>query len=126
MLSILPIESKEEQARLCALCDIPYDAESLAYAAWEEGRFLGAAQFRLTAGRCELRDLACARGVDDREALFIMGRGLFYFADRVGFHRAVAPYPERILPALLKQIGFHADPDGVYGMNLAGVFDKHH
>lgn len=127
MLRILPLESKQEQQRICGLCGIPYDAESLAYGAWEGELLVGGAQFRLAAGGvCELRDLSCARGVEDDEALFIMGRGLLNFVDRVGYHDAVAVFPQRISTAVLHRIGFFADESGKFVMNLRGRFDGSH
>lgn len=126
MLKILPIETKEEQKRIMALCSIPYDAEALAYAAYDEGVLVGGAQFRLKGGVCNLTDIRNADGVEDAEALFIMGRGLLNFVDLCGIHDAYAPMPERIDSALLAKIGFFPNEKGKYYMNLRGFFTKHH
>ena len=126
MLKILPIETKEEQARIMALCSIDYNTNALAYAAYDDGKLVGGAQFLLKGAICQLTDIRNADGVDDAEALFIMGRGLLNFVDLCGIHDAYLPYPERIDAALRERIGFFADEKGVYYMNLRGFFNKHH
>lgn len=127
MLEILPIQTKEEQERLMALCSIPYDPEALAYAAYDNGVLVGGAQFRLKGRCCYVTDIRNADGVDDAEALFIMGRGLLNFVDLCGIHDAFVADPDKIDAALLARIGFFPNEAGDYTMNLRGFFDgKHH
>lgn len=126
MLSILPIETKEEQARIMSLCSIPYRAACMAYAAYDDGRLVGGAQFYLKNRCCFLTDLCNADGVSDEEALFIMGRGLLNFADRCGLHDAYLVAPEKIDERLRTKIGFFPDDEGKYYMNLRGFFDGKH
>lgn len=126
MLKILPIETKEEQKRITSLCSIPYQVEALAYAAYDEGVLVGAAQFLLKDAVCRLTDIRNADGVEDAEALFIMGRGLLNFVDLCGIHDAYAPYPERTDAALLAKIGFFPNEKGELYMNLRGFFTGHH
>ena len=126
MLKILPIETKDEQARIMGLCSIPYNVNALAYAAYDEGVLVGGAQFLLKGSTCQLTDIRNADGVDDAEALFIMGRGLLNFVDLCGIHDAYVPNPEKIDDALLARIGFFANDEGVYYMNLRGFFTGKH
>lgn len=127
MLEILPIQTKDEQARLMALCSIPFDKNALAYAAYDNGVLVGGAQFLLKGTNCYLTDIRNADGVEDAEALFIMGRGLLNFVDLCGIHDAYVPVPDKIDDKLLGRIGFFPNEAGDYYMNLRGFFDgKHH
>lgn len=126
MLKILPIETKDEQARIMALCSIPYNIEALAYAAYDEDVLVGGAQFLLKGATCHLTDIRNADGVEDAEALFIMGRGLLNFVDLCGIHDAYLPDPDKVEPTLRAKIGFFPNEEGVYYMNLRGFFTKHH
>ena len=126
MLKILPIETKEEQARIMALCSIEYKVAALAYAAYDEEVLVGASQFLLKGATCILTDIRNADGVVDEEALFIMGRGLLNFVDLCGIHDAYLAEPERIDPVLRGKIGFFENEKGEYYMNLRGFFTKHH
>lgn len=126
MLKILPIETKEEQARIMALCSIPYNVNALAYAAYDEEILVGGAQFLLKGATCHVTDIANACGVDDEEALFIMGRGLLNFVDLCGIHDAYLDYPEKVSESLRARIGFFANDEGVYYMNLRGFFTSKH
>ncbi len=126
MLKILPIETKDEQARIMALCSIPYNVNALAYAAYDEDVLVGGAQFLLKGATCHIIDIANADGVDDEEALFIMGRGLLNFVDLCGIHDAYLDYPEKVSEALRTRIGFFANDEGVYYMNLRGFFTNKH
>ena len=126
MLKILPIETKDEQARIMALCSISYNLNALAYAAYDEGVLVGGAQFLLKGATCHITDIANADGVDDEEALFIMGRGLLNFVDLCGIHDAYLDFPEKVSEALRARIGFFASDEGVYYMNLRGFFTNKH
>ncbi len=126
MLKIIPIETKEEQKRITALCSIPYRAAALAYAAYDEDVLVGAAQFLLKGTTCQVTDIRNADGVEDAEALFIMGRGLLNFVDLCGIHDAYLPEPESIDADLRARIGFFPNGEGVFYMNLRGFFTGHH
>ncbi|MBQ8577928.1 MAG: hypothetical protein IJ449_08240 [Clostridia bacterium] len=135
MLIIKPVQSKELQAQLCALCGVTYRAEAVCYQAYlgegpdDEDTFVGISQFTLgedIGGRtcgC-LYDLVNAPGVDDEEALFIMGRQTLNFMDLTGSHEAVFRPQTETSEHLIKWLGFR-DAEGVWYMDLHGVFDKH-
>ena len=126
MLSILPIETKEEQERIMALCGIPYRKACLAYAAYDEETLVGGAQFYFQNRCCYLTDIKNPDGVKDEEALFIMGRGLLNFVDRCGIHDAYLAEPDRVGEALRLRIGFFPDGEGRFYMNLRGFFEGKH
>ena len=49
MLTVLPIQDKNEQKDLTAICGIEFDANAFAYRA-DDGDFLGDIQFKFTNG----------------------------------------------------------------------------
>lgn len=126
MLKILPIQTKEEQKKLCDLCSVTYRPECLAYSAYDDENFVGIAQFKFSDKKVFLTDIKNADGVEDEEALFIMGRGLLNYTDLVGIHDAFLESYEKISPSLAMRIGFFPDENGMYYMNLRGFFDAKH
>lgn len=131
MLKVLPIQSKEEQERLCQLCRISYQPDLLAYAATVDDTAVGICQFKLTDKGGLIYDLAPLPREDavplscsDFEAMFVMGRGTLNFIDLCGVHRAYycGKTPD---DALLRAIGFRVNDDGVYEINLEGFFTDH-
>ncbi len=124
MLKVLPIQSKLQQEEICLRCGVPYNADLLAYAAYDDTLLLGVCQFKLTDEGGILYDLAPAEGTDSFEGMFIMGRGTLNFIDLCGVHKAFyrgAVTNERLLLA----IGFQKNENGEYAVNLEGFFTAH-
>ena len=125
MLKVLPIQSKDLQKEICGRCDVVYNADLLAYAAYDDDTLLGVCQFRLCAEGGIVYDLSPAVGTDHFEGLFIMGRGTLNFMDLCGapvaFYRG-ALTNERLLNA----IGFSKNEKGEYAVCLEGLFTGHH
>lgn len=131
MLKVLPIQSKQEQERLCRLCHISYRPDLLAYAATVDEITVGICQFKLTDRGGFLYDLAKLPNThsessecSDFEAMFVMGRGTLNFIDLCGVHRAYycGNDPD---DALLRAIGFRLNKSGMYEINLEGFFTDH-
>ncbi len=110
MLKITPIQSKEEQKHLSEICGIAFDEEALAYRAYDDDTFLGISQFRLCDGYGLLLNLASAPGIEDFEAMFIMGRATMNFIDLLGLHICKCP-PDAADKKLLYSIGFRPSDD---------------
>ncbi|MBR2986493.1 MAG: hypothetical protein IKC63_00585 [Clostridia bacterium] len=125
MLRIIPIQEKEEQKRLMTLCSIPYRPETMAYAAFDDGVLVGGAQFYFKNACCYVTDIASPEGIDDDEALFIMGRGMLNLVDLWGIHDAYFEDPSRASKQLLARIGFWKNEKGEEYMNLRGFFTDH-
>ena len=121
MISVKPIETKDEQARLCALCAIPFLADALAYRASDEsGAFAGICQFSMDGAGGHIYHLAAPdTGVDD--ALFVMGRAALNFIDLCGVK--TADFGGEAEDALLRRIGFTPNECGKYSISLEGFFD---
>jgi hypothetical protein len=121
MLEIKPIQTKEEQEKICGLCGVDFDTDCLAYAARENNKLLGVSQFRILDGYAVIYNLANACGIDDLDALIIMGKGTLNFIDLCGVKDVIIKEKSRDLPKLL---GFKKDDSGVWRVNLEGYFDS--
>ena len=124
MLKVLPIQTKEEQKSICSMCGVDYNADLLAYAAYDDDKLMGVCQFRLTANGGEIYDLAHAKDTQSFEALFIMGRGTLNFIDLCGVHYARF-CGDVSNETLLSAIGFKKQNDGSFDINLEGFFTDH-
>ena len=124
MLKITPIQSKEEQQTLCGVCNIAYDHDCLAYRAYDDDRFLGMTQFRFGKGHGIIKNLVSAPGVEDFEAMFIMGRATMDFIDRIGCHICVCPVDAGDRRLLLS-IGFRDAEDGMMRADMTDMFSGH-
>ena len=122
MLKVLPIQTKTEQELACSRIGIPYRKELLAYAATVDEELVGVCQFRLGEDGGEIFDLAQMPGVDDFEAMFIMGRATLNFIDLCGVHYAFCRSTQ-IDEVLLRAIGFSKNSDGIYDVDLTHFFD---
>ena len=128
MLEIKPIQSKVEQEDACARCGVAYDADCMAYGAKENGELLGVAQFTIEKGQGYVKCIATRVGLDDFEALFLMGRAVLNFIDLCGVHTAVCAEGASTKRAIAA-IGFSRDADGALRADMTKMFggcaDKH-
>ncbi len=123
MLEVLPIQSKEEQEALAALCGIPFRTELMAYRASVDGQVCGICQFTMDAAGGRIVDFAHVPNAYEFEPMFVMGRAALNFIDLCGVHRAFfdAQYDNE---TLIKAIGFRKNADGRYEMNLTDFFKE--
>ena len=129
MLIIKPIQDKALQEKFCALCNIPYRADTLAYFAadgddetHEPVRLLGICQF--SAGGT-LNDLAPVPGVDDEEALQIMAKASMSFIYRCGC-KLLRLVPDACPEALALKLGFRKNDDGTLTADLEKMYGSCH
>ena len=120
MLEIKPIQDKNEQKMLCELCKTVYRPSALAYSAYDNGDPVGICQFRIKNDNGYLYDLCNTAGVDDLEALIIMGRATLNFIDLCGIHTA---YFEGDKTRAAIAVGFR-EKDGVLFADLTGMFES--
>lgn len=129
MITVTPIQQKEEQRTLCALCGIPFLEEALAYRAiGEQGEFTGICQFKTDSDGGHIYHIATPTSEDANDARFVMGRAALNFIDLCGIK--IAFFDGDSLPDdLLRRIGFQRDEKGRYTVNLDGFFThpcQHH
>ena len=126
MLKVLPIQSKDEQEKICSQCNVKYDPDLLAYVATVDGKLTGVSQFRLTDKGGIVYDISPADGTFDFESLFVLGRGTLNFIDLCGVHKAyfVGSVPDEQTERLIKAIGFSKTESGFF-VDLNGFFTDH-
>ena len=100
----------------------------MAYGATKSGEFLGVAQFTVKQSEGFIKNIATAVGLDDFEALFLMGRAVLNFIDLCGVHTAVcAEYAST--KRAIAAIGFSRDKSGILRADMSRMFggcaDKH-
>ena len=120
MLEIKPVQTKEEQKKICGACGVAFDPDCFAYSAFEDGeKLLGVSQFRIFGDCGIIYDLSNAAGTDDLEALIIMGKTALNFIDSCKIKDVIIKTENKDLPEIL---GFKQDENGVYKINLKGYF----
>lgn len=100
MLTVFPIQSKDEQKELCALCKIEFNIDAFAYRADDNG-FIGICQFYFKDGCGYIQNLTYAEGKDDSEAMIIMLRATMSFMNRCGIGKSIileGACPDSLLP----------------------------
>ena len=129
MITVKPIQSKDDQQHFCELCHIPYRAELLAYGAYDhQGKFAGICQFSMDQAGGHIYHLATPSRDDPDDCLFVMGRAALNFIDLCGVK--IAFFDGKCDDsALLRRIGFSTDEKGRYTLSLDGFFThacQHH
>ena len=116
MLTVFPIQSKQEQAELCALCGVNFIENAFAYRA-DDGDFIGICQFTFENNCGYIKNLSYAPSALDNEAMIIMLRATMSFMYRCGL---VNSYMEKnaTTPDLLKVSGYKLNDDGKYYLDL--------
>lgn len=122
MLTIKPIEKKDDQRTLCGVCGAEYCADYFAYAAYDDEKFIGICQFGMGDGVGHIYDISHAPDTDDFESLFLLGRAALNFIDLCGVADA---YFEGEEGRLSKAVGFKRTDDGKLYMDLRGFFTDH-
>jgi hypothetical protein len=120
MLEIKPIQDKNAQKALCELCGAVYNPSALAYSAYDNGAPVGICQFRIIEEHGYMYDLCNTVGVDDLEALIIMGRAALNFIDLCGIHTA---YFEGTETRGAIAVGFR-EKEGKLFADLSGMFES--
>ena len=126
MFKIFPIQEKDEQKRVAELCGSKYREGYFAYVMTdiETGEVMGFSQFEIAGGVGYISDIKERAGLDDFEAMFILGRQTMNFIDICGAHECRLENggaSER----LSKAIGFKMTPSGEYFSDMTGMFDGH-
>lgn len=124
MLTVLPIQSKDEQEKLCAICGVPYDIESFCYRA-DDGDFIGICQFSFNGGVGYVKNLAYAPNMDDTEAMIIMLRATMSFMHRCGLETSEL-HPNCMPENLRNMSGYVKNEKGVYTVDLKKFYGHCH
>ncbi len=127
MLTVLPIQSKQEQEAVCLRCGVPFRSDCMAYEARVQDKLIGVCQFNLKDGIGHITDFAeyLPQGAEhDNEALFIMARGCLNFIDLCGVHKAFFD-AEFHNHDLIHAIGFRKNAENRWEIDLTDFFVDH-
>lgn len=123
MLTVLPVQSKDEQKELCQICSAEYDVEAFCYRA-DDGDFIGICQFKFENGIGYIKNLAYAPNIDDSEAMIIMLRATMSFMHRCGLE--ISMLEGDCMPENLRNLsGYIKNEDGIYSVNLQKFYGGH-
>ena len=120
MLEILPIEDKTLQETLCLRCEIDFDPDLLAYAAYINGKPAGICQFHVDSKIGILHDIASVHDIKNDQILLALGIATLNFIDVCGAH-TVKCDSKSISSSLLIALGFSQKSDGIYENNIPDV-----
>ena len=124
MFKITPIQDKTRQKEICELFSVEFRPDAFGYIMFDidTEEFMGFSQFEV--GEVGLiYDLLPAKGSDDFEAMFILGRQTMNFIDVCGNHTCRARDGAGDT-RLLRAIGFKDFGDGLF-CDMTGMFDGH-
>lgn len=126
MFKITPVGDPELHKAYAEAVGIPYRDGYFAYSMndAESGKLMGFSQFEIDGEGGLISDIEEARGHDDFEAMFILGRQTMNFMDMCGATHLRALKTgnnER----LLRAIGFRDDGSGNFICDTDGMFDGH-
>ena len=122
MLSVLPIQSKDEQREIAELCGAEYDVNLLAYKILDGGRVVGMSQFKMSPEGGKIITLGGLKGEEKFEYLFMLGRGTLSFIEICGAKYAYLE-DKNLDPVIAKAIGF-SDFEGRMRVDLEGFFNE--
>ena len=122
MLSVLPIQSKEEQREVAELCGAEYDVNLLAYKILDSGRVVGMSQFKMSPEGGKIITLNGLKGEEKFEYLFMLGRGTLSFIELCGAKYAYLE-DKSVDPVIAKAIGF-SEFEGRMRVDLEGFFNE--
>ena len=121
MLKIRPIETKEAQKTASEACKVTYYPNCMAYGAYIDDEFIGISQFTLDDNFGYIKNIAPADGVDDFEAMFIMGRATMNFIDLCHVHKCYIESSET-LERLILALGFKRQDGGKFLADMTNMF----
>ncbi len=125
MFKITPIQDFNTQSLYAEKCGTTAKEGLFAYSMidLENGELMAISQFEIGEEYGVIYDIRPARGLDDFEAMFILGRQTMNFIDLCGAHKCKAlksAGEER----LLRAIGFRESGDELI-CDMEGMFDGH-
>ena len=125
MFKIAPINERDIQKKYAEICGAEFLDGFFAYAMTdnETGELMGFSQFEINSDGY-IVDLCPATGLDDFEAMFILGRSTMNFIDMCGAHFCRAK-KDAADEKLLRAIGFKPDGDEL-SVDMTGMFDGSH
>ena len=116
MLTVLPIQTKDEQKDLCTKCNVEFIENAFAYKADDNG-FIGICQFTFENDCGYIKNLSYAPNVEDNEAMIIMLRAAMSFMFRCGITSSYMD-ENATTDVLLRVSGYKLNDEGKYFLDL--------
>jgi len=123
MFRITPIQDGETQRKYASECGAEYRNGYFAYSMidQESGELMGFSQFEINGPCGHIEDLRAKIGLDDNEAMFILGRATMNFIDMCGAHSCTASKTAGEA-RLLHAIGFKDEREGLLYCDMTDMF----
>ncbi len=116
MLTVLPIQTKDEQKKLCDICGVEFIENAFAYKADDNG-FIGICQFTFENDCGYIKNLSYAPNAEDNEAMIIMLRAAMSFMFRCGIVNSYID-EKATTDVLLRVSGYKKNEEGKYFADL--------
>ena len=126
MFKISPIQDEKLQREYAEACGARFCPGFFAYSMIDQDtlELMGFSQFEINDNGGLIIDLRPRVGLEDFEAMFILGRATMNFIDLCGKHTCYAS-PDAAEERLLTSIGFRTKKDDLLFCNMEGMFDGH-
>lgn len=118
MLKISAVQDKSMQENYCDLVKVPYDADLMCYAAYDNDNFVGISLFSINENGCTIHKIKLLPDTDDYLATYLLAKAPMNFADLVGTKTAIFMDDNK---KLANELGF-SEKDGIYSVSLEGYF----
>ena len=123
MLEMRPVYTAYEREEYTAPFGIvPEEGKTVICARYPD-RFVGMAYVSAEGEQGTVHFLSLIDGYEDDTDEFLLGKAMLNYLDLHGVKNVTYPVPKK--EALAKRLGFRADADGVYTLNLTGYFTGH-
>lgn len=123
MLKVIPMVKAQEHERACLICGLEYDKNQFAYAAYEDDKVVGAAQFYIKDGVGYISDLKISN--ESYPLAMLLGRSVLNFLDLHGVEEAYFEKQGEFYDRAAKIIGFK-NKGGRHYAYLVGMFTADH
>ena len=118
MLQILPVRDKDTQKDYCDKLAIEYDADLMAYAAFDGEEFRGLSLFRILGKDCVIYKIKLRDGISDHLAQYLLAKAPMNFAELCEIKTAIFKDEDN---SLAKELKF-TEKDGVLSVSLEDYF----
>ncbi len=126
MFKITPIQDRTIAKKYAQECGIILNDFSFVYAMTniDTGDLMAISEFEIKEGFGYIYNIVSVEGLDDFEAMFILGRQTMNFIDLCGTH--ICHASDKTDEKLLRAIGFKQRNDNEFICDMTGFFDGSH
>ncbi len=126
MFKITPVQDRVIANKYAKECGIILTDFSFVYAMTniESGKLMAISEFEIKDGFGYIYNITPIPGLDDFEAMFILGRQTMNFIDLCGTH--ICHASDKTDEKLLRAIGFISTNDNEFICDMTGFFDGSH